>query len=57
MYSENANIEISFNQVTFVVNLVKKLKNLDIPDLIKAVKSKSLPKEALRGVLTRFKTG
>jgi hypothetical protein len=36
---------------------VKKLKSLDLPDLIGAVKSKKLPKEALRGVLTRFKVG
>lgn len=37
------------------INQVKKLKSLDLPDLIGAVKSKKLPKEALRGVLTRFK--
>jgi hypothetical protein len=36
---------------------VKKLKSLDLPDLIKTVKAKNLPKEALRGVLTRFKKG
>lgn len=36
---------------------MKKLKSLDLPDLIGAVKSKKLPKEALRGVLTRFKVG
>lgn len=35
--------------------LVRKLKSLDIPDLLQAVKSKKLPKEALRGVLNRFK--
>lgn len=34
---------------------MKKLKSLDLPDLISAVKSKKLPKEALRGVLPRFK--
>lgn len=34
---------------------MKKLKSLDLPDLIGAVKSKKLPKEALRGVLSRFK--
>lgn len=39
------------------INEVKKLKSLDLPDLIGAVKSKRLPKEALRGVLTRFKAG
>lgn len=36
---------------------MKKLKSLDLPDLIGAVKTKRLPKEALRGVLPRFKSG
>lgn len=36
---------------------MKKLKSLDLPDLCGAVKNKKLPKEALRGVLTRFKMG
>lgn len=36
---------------------MKKLKSLDLPDLIAAVKNKRLPKEALRGVLPRFKLG
>lgn len=36
---------------------MKKLKSLDLPDLISAVKAKKLPKEALRSVLTRFKAG
>ena len=39
------------------INLVKKLKSLDLPDLIAAVKAKKLPKEALRAVLPRFKLG
>jgi len=34
---------------------VKKLKGLDIPDLLQAVKAKKLPREALRSVLGRFK--
>lgn len=34
---------------------MRKLKSLDIPDLLQAVKGKKLPKEALRGVLNRFK--
>ena len=34
---------------------MKKLKNYDLPDLLQAVQSKKLPKEALRGVLGRFK--
>lgn len=36
---------------------MKKLKSLDVPDLITAVKNKKLPKEALRGVCNRFKMG
>ncbi len=34
---------------------MKSLKSLDVPDLVKTVKSKRLPKEALRSVLPRFK--
>lgn len=34
---------------------MRKLKGLDVPDVLQAVKSKKLPKEALRGVLSRFK--
>lgn len=34
---------------------MKKLKSLDLPDLLQAVQAKKLPKEALRGVLGRFK--
>lgn len=34
---------------------MKKLKGLDVPDLLQAVKNKKLPKEALRGVIGRFK--
>ncbi len=34
---------------------MRKLKSLDIPDLLQAVKSKKLAKEALRGVVGRFK--
>ena len=34
---------------------MKKLKSLDVPDLLQSVKNKKLPKEALRGVLNRFK--
>ena len=33
---------------------MKKLKSLDLPDLIKTVKAKKLPNEALRSVLSRF---
>lgn len=39
------------------ISLVKKLKSLDLPDLIGAVKGKKLPKEALRSVTSRFKAG
>ena len=34
---------------------MKKLKSLDLPDLIKTVKAKKLPKEVLKSVLPRFK--
>lgn len=34
---------------------MKKLKGLDIPDLIQSVNAKKLPREALRGILSRFK--
>lgn len=34
---------------------MKKLKSLDVPDLIKTVKAKKLPKEALRSILPKFK--
>jgi hypothetical protein len=33
---------------------MKKLKGLDIPDLIKTVKAKKLPKEALKSILPKF---
>lgn len=36
---------------------MKKLKSLDLPDLVGAVKAKKLPKEALKSVLPRFKLG
>ena len=54
-YSDRLNTKTSYKQVTSSDNLVKKLKSLDLPDLITTVKSKKLPKEALRGVLGRFK--
>lgn len=34
---------------------MRKLKSLDVPDVIKSVKSKKLPKEALKAILQRFK--
>jgi len=34
---------------------MKKLKSADIPDLIKTVKSKKLPREVLKTILNRFK--
>lgn len=33
---------------------MKKLKGTDIPDLIKTVKGKKLPKEALKTILNKF---
>jgi len=34
---------------------MKRLKSSDVPDLIKTVKSKKLPSQALRSISTRFK--
>lgn len=34
---------------------MKKLKGSDIPDLIKTVKSKKLPREALKTIVNKFK--
>ena len=34
---------------------MKKLKSADVPDLIKTVKAKKLPKEALKAIVPRFK--
>jgi hypothetical protein len=39
----------------YFMESMKKLKSLDIPDLLNAVKSKKLPKEALKGLICRFK--
>jgi hypothetical protein len=36
------------------ITTMKQLKGYDIPDLIKTVKSKKLPKEALKAILPRF---
>jgi len=36
------------------ITTMKQLKGFDIPDLIKTVKSKKLPKEALKTILSRF---
>lgn len=36
------------------ITTMKQLKGFDIPDLIKTVKSKKLPKEALKAILPRF---
>ncbi|GEM_PF-3373204 len=38
----------------FIITM-KKLKGVDVPDLIKTVRSKKLPKEALKAILPRFK--
>lgn len=37
------------------ISSMKKLKGFDIPDLIKTVKSKKLPREALKSIAGRFK--
>jgi len=36
------------------ITTMKKLKGYDIPDLIKTVKAKKLPKEALKAITSRF---
>jgi hypothetical protein len=36
------------------VNIMKKLKAIDIPDLIKTVKAKKLPKIALKSIVSHF---
>jgi hypothetical protein len=36
---------------------MKKLKSLDLPDLIKSIKNKKLPKEMLKGSLQLFRLG
>ncbi len=36
------------------ITTMKKLKSADVPDLIKTVKAKKLPKEALKSIATRF---
>ena len=41
-------------QKRFILNM-KKLKGYDIPDLIKTVKAKKLPKEALKSITGKFK--
>jgi hypothetical protein len=33
---------------------MKKLKGLDIPDLLKTVRAKKLPREALKSILNKF---
>ena len=35
---------------------MKKLKGLDIPDLLKTVRAKKLPREALKSILGKFTT-
>lgn len=37
------------------INTMKKLKAADVPDLIKTVKAKKLPKEVLKTIAPRFK--
>lgn len=55
--SESTSTGTLSKQVNHILTPVKKLKSLDLPDLIGAIKAKKLPKEALRSVLPRFKLG
>lgn len=41
-------------QKRFILHM-KKLKGYDIPDLVKTVKAKKLPKEALKSITGKFK--
>ena len=52
--AKSLNIYREIQQRRFIINM-KKLKSCDIPDLIKTVKSKKLPKEALKSISGRFK--
>ena len=36
------------------LNAMKKMKGIDLPDLLKTVKAKKLPKEALKAILDKF---
>ena len=36
------------------LNAMKKMKAIDLPDLLKTVKAKKLPKEALKAILDKF---
>ena len=36
------------------LNAMKKLKSIDLPDLLKTVKSKKLPREALKAIVDKF---
>jgi|JI6StandDraft_1071083.scaffolds.fasta_scaffold09839_4 hypothetical protein len=40
---------------TRITDVVKKLKSLDVPDVLKDVKAKKLPHQALKTILTRFR--
>jgi hypothetical protein len=51
--SKQLNIFRDIQQKRFITTM-KQLKGYDIPDLIKTVKAKKLPKEALKAILGRF---
>jgi hypothetical protein len=36
------------------LNAMKKLKSTDLPDILKTVKSKKLPREALKTIIDKF---
>lgn len=52
--SKNIAILKEIQHKRFIV-IMKKLKGADVPDLIKTVRSKKLPKEALKAISNRFK--
>jgi hypothetical protein len=51
--AKQINIYRDIQQKRFILHM-KKLKGYDVPDLIKTVKAKKLPKEALRAISGRF---
>jgi hypothetical protein len=52
--AKNITILKEIQHKKFILTM-KKLKSSDVPDLIKTVRAKKLPKEALKTILSRFK--
>jgi hypothetical protein len=52
--AKNIAIIREIQQKKFIITM-KKLKSTDVPDLIKTVRAKKLPKEVLKAILSRFR--